>query len=188
MNNSKLPCLGKGREAVTYLVNKKYAMKKFKSTKSATNIEREGLLQKLASRTGLSPTVIKINKVDKYILMEKMDYHLVDEMKKRNGNLTKKQQMDIIHIYKSLDRIGIFHADSNIMNYMYKNGKLYIIDFGLSRLVDDKLIKQYNTDKPNMTFMLLGFVLKLKELNCPSTSYAFLAKYLDKEVVKKFDL
>ena len=178
MNKSNLPCLGKGREAVTYLYNKKYAMKTFKSTKSSTNIEREGLIQKIASKAGLSPTVIKINKDEKYILMEKMDYHLIDEMKKRNGNLTKKQQMDIIHIYKSLDKIGIFHADSNIMNYMYKNDKLYIIDFGLSRLIDDKLIKKYKTDKPNMTFMLLGFVLKLKELNCPPTAYVHLVKYL----------
>ena len=71
-----------------------------------------------------------------------MDSHLIDSMKKKNGYLTRKQQEDLVKIYKKLDDTGVFHGDSNILNYMYKDRRLHIIDFGMSSPIDKKLIKK----------------------------------------------
>ena len=179
----KISLLGnKGKEGITYLVEntagEKYAMKTFNSRKSILNIEKEGKLQKIAADAGISPKVVKIDTKSKCIVMEKMDNHLYDVMKTQNGNLTQQQQISIVNIFKKLDEIGVFHADSNLMNYMYKNNKLYIIDFGMSKKIDDKLVKKLNTKTPNMKYMLLGFILKLKELKCPESSYKYLANYM----------
>ena len=71
---------------------------------------------------------------------------------------------------------------------MYKKNKLYMIDFGMSKKIDDKLIKKLKTNTPNMSLMNLGFILKLKELNCPKTSYSYLMKFLSDENIKKLKL
>jgi serine/threonine-protein kinase RIO1 len=117
-----------------------------------------------------------------------MDTHLLDIMKKQDKDLKVGQQRQIIDIFKKLDECKVFHNDSNILNYMFKNKKLYIIDFGMSKAIDDKLIKKLNTDKPNMTLMLIGFIMKLKELGCPQTSYSYLIRFLDKKYIERFNL
>jgi tRNA A-37 threonylcarbamoyl transferase component Bud32 len=159
-------------------------MKTFKKTKSSERLRQEAELQQMASEFGIAPKVIDIDTVSKYIVMEKMDKHLVDVMKEQNGDLTEEQQQQIIHIFKKLDEAKVFHGDSNILNYMYKKNKLYMIDFGMSKKIDDKLIKKLKTNTPNMSLMNLGFILKLKELDCPPSSYTYLMTFVsdkDKE-------
>ena len=115
-----------GKDGITYLVIEKktekyYAMKTFKKNKSENKILQEYELQNIASSFGISPKVYEVDTIDKYIIMEKMDSHLLQKMRKRNGKLTKTEQKSIIKIFKKLDEAKIFHADVNILNYMYKN-------------------------------------------------------------------
>ena len=181
-----------GKEGVTYLVktsdNQKFAMKTFRKSKSSAKIKQEADLQHKASLFGIAPKVIEIDTVSKYIVMEKLDTHLVDIMKTQNGDLSEEQQKDIIFIFNKLDEACVFQGDSNILNYMYKSKKLYIIDFGMAKLIDEKLKKKLKTDKPNFTIMNLGFILKLKELNCPETAYSHLLTHVSEYNQNKYGL
>jgi tRNA A-37 threonylcarbamoyl transferase component Bud32 len=172
----------KGKEGTTFLVTTKdgteYAMKTFRKQKSSANLRKEAELQKMAADFGISPNVIDIDTVSKYIVMEKMDKHLVDLMKQQDGCLTKQQQKHIINIYKKLDKAGVFHGDANLLNYMYKGNKLYIIDFGLAKEITTSLVKKLGTDTPNIQIMTLGMALKLRDLKCHPSSYSYIVKNL----------
>jgi tRNA A-37 threonylcarbamoyl transferase component Bud32 len=180
----------KGKEGVTYLVTtksgKEYAMKTFRKQKSSDNLRKEAFLQKMASDQGVAPNVIDTDTVSKYIVMEKMDTHLTDVMKEQSGNLTHSQQKQLINIYKSLDKALVFHGDSNVLNYMLIGTRIYIIDFGMSKEITTGLVKKLNTHSPNLDLMTLGLILKLKEFNCPKSSYEILKKYISHEIKIKF--
>jgi tRNA A-37 threonylcarbamoyl transferase component Bud32 len=190
----KIKRLGnKGKEGITYLVKDKinkreYAMKTFNKRKSSANIKKEADLQKKASEKGVCPKVIDVDLVSNCIIMEKMDEHLFDVMKKQCGNLTENQQKQILDIFIRLDDACVFHGDSNILNYMLKNNKIFLIDFGMSKYIDDKLKRKLKEDRPNFTLMNLGFILKLKDLKCPSTAYNYLVKFVTDENKKKYGL
>lgn len=182
-----------GKEGTTYLVTKKngneYAMKTFRPTKSGARIAKEYELQKLAASVGVAPRVKEYDLVSKNIVMEKMDTHLLDLMKKQKGNLLKWQQLRILDIFRKLDKVGVFHGDANPLNYMLKGAKdLYIIDFGFSRPIDSRLKKKLGTSKPNMKLMLLGFILKLKEMGCPASASKYLIPHLDQETIARYGI
>ena len=190
---TKIQQLGnKGKEGITYLVKTnddlKYAMKTFKKNKSSDKLRKEARFQEIASEYNISPKIIEIDTVSKYIVMEKLDKHLFDVLKEKNGILSIEQQKQVIKIFKILDKCQIFHADCNLMNYMYKNKKLYIIDFGMAKDIDDKLIKKLGTSTPNLDISTLGFILKLKEFNCPKTSYSYFLEFINDENKIKFNL
>lgn len=180
----------KGKEGTTYLVktknNKEYAMKTFRRQKSSDTLQKEATLQKMAADYGASPNVVDIDTVSKYIVMEKMDFHLLDKIKEQGYILTKEQQKQIIGIYKKLDKAKVFHGDANLLNYMYKNNELYIIDFGMSKEITSALINKLGTSTPNINIMTLGIALKLREMGCPSTSYEYIIKYLNDEQKQQF--
>ena len=184
--------MGEGKEGTTYLVTDindyKYAMKTFRKQKSSKTLRREAELQQIAASAGISPKVIDIDTVSKYIVMELLEVHLWDLIVQNNGVLPKSFQKQIIGIFKKLDSCGVFHADANILNYMIKGKKLYIIDFGMSKPITSELKKKLGTDTPNMNFMTLGLVLKLKELNCPPESYSYLSRYISEEEKKRFEI
>jgi tRNA A-37 threonylcarbamoyl transferase component Bud32 len=187
----KIKQLGKpGKEGVTFLVRtkdgKEYAMKTFRKQKSSTTLRKEMELQKQASKYGIAPVVIGMDTISKYIVMEKMDKHLLDIMKKQEGDLKKIQQYSLLKIFRKLDEAGIFHGDANLLNYMYKGRQLYIIDFGMAKPITPHLTKKLSTDKPNMSIMLLGLVLKLKDMNCPKSSYKYLLPYLSEHKFLNF--
>ena len=182
-----------GKEGITYLVKRKsddkeFAMKTFKKTKSSKNILIESELQNIASKFGICPKIIDVDLDNHFIVMDKLDIHLYEMMKSQNGEISKKHQEQIIDIFKKLDQSKVFHADSNILNYMLKNNKLYIIDFGMSKKIDEKLIKKLGDVNPNLTYMTLGFVLKLKELKCPPASYSHLINYISDENKQKYGI
>jgi predicted Ser/Thr protein kinase len=182
----------KGKEGITYLVRdnkeREFAMKTFRKTKSSNTLKNEYTLQKQAAKAGISPRVVEYDSVSKYIVMEKMDEHLVDVMKKQKGNLSRGQQLQIIDIFKKLDDVKVFHADSNILNYMLKGKRIYLIDFGFSKEITPRLCKKLGTNHPNIRIMTLGFILKLKELNCPSSSWKYLRKEINEEEIEKFKI
>lgn len=181
----------KGKEAKTYIVKDKfksiYAMKTFRSTKSSTKIHEEVQLQRRCSERGISPKIIDYDTEKKFIVMEKMDGHLLDSINANGGNISVDIQRQLLHIFKELDSAGVFHGDANLMNYMYRGNKIYIIDFGYSKPITDALIKKLGTSSPNMTLMLLGFVLKLKG-RCHPSSYRILQSHISPEKIKEFGL
>jgi tRNA A-37 threonylcarbamoyl transferase component Bud32 len=182
-----------GKDGVTYLVKsrrtgEKYAMKTFSKRKSVNNIKKEANLQEEVSKFGICPKVIEVDLVNNFIIMECMKEHLIKKIIKQKGDLTEKQQKDIIELFKKLDEAKVFHGDANLLNYMYdKNDKLCIIDFGLSKKIDQKLIKKLGTSTPNYYYMTLGFVLKLKETNCLPSSYQHILEHVSEEDKKKFN-
>lgn len=183
--------LGKhGKEGTTYLVTTRdgteYAMKTFRKKKSSSTLRKEAKLQNLAAYLGASPNVIDVDTVSKYIVMEKMDSHLLHAMENQGGILTRKQQKQIVNIYKKLDKAGVFHGDANLLNYMYKNGKLYIIDFGFAKKITTDLTKKLGTNNPNINIMTLGIALKLRDLKCPPSSYEYIINYLSDEQRQQF--
>lgn len=184
----------KGKDGITYLVIEKktgkyYAMKTFKNNKSEKKILEEYELQKLASEYNVCPEVYEVDVVDNYIIMEKMEKHLLESMKNRGGKLTKTEQKSIINIFKKLDKAGVFHGDVNILNYMYDyNKKLQLIDYGMSKRIDDKLKKKLGTTEPNLKIMTLGLILKLKEIGCDKESYEYLLKYISEKDILKYGL
>jgi hypothetical protein len=62
---------------------------------------------------------------------------------------------------------------------MLKNEEVYIIDFGMAREITPVLIKKLGTDKPNKKLMLIGFILKIKELGFPLKNFKYLVRALD---------
>ena len=163
-------------------------MKTFKKTKSSDTLKKEAMLQQKAADFGLAPKVIDTDTVSKYIVMEKLDTHLLDYLNNQKGIFTQKQQKQIIQIFKGLDKSGVFHGDSNILNYMYKNNKLYIIDFGFAKEIDSNLVAKLKTKNPNIDIMTLGFILKLKEMNCPAESYSYLLQFVKEDDKIQFKL
>lgn len=178
----------KGKEARTFLVEDKfgceYAMKVFRKNKSTDKLAEEVVLQRRCSNKGISPKIIDYDTNKKFIVMEKMDFHLLDVLQEMNGNLSETFQTQILRIFKILDSLNVFHGDANPLNYMIKNGKIFLIDFGYSKHIDDTLRKKLGSKHPNSELMLLGFILKLKDMNCPPSSYNILKRHI-KESIKK---
>lgn len=205
----------KGKEGTTFLVTntenkKQYAMKTFRKTKSSNRLMKEYELQKKAAKIGVAPKVYDYDIVSKYIVMERMDRHLFEQLldgdvkgensesisrdnKENKYNfpdftLSKKQQERILEIFNKLDKAGVYHNDANLTNYMIKNNKIYLIDYGLSKEITKKLCKSLNTDRPNYTFMSIGFVLKLKKFNVNKNCYKYVLAAIPKPIRKIYDL
>jgi len=181
-----------GKEGTTYLVKMRngteYAMKCFRNRKSLNTLQREAILQSQAAKYDVSPSVIDVDYASRSIIMEKMDCHLYDKIQKQRGELTSTQQRDILRIFRGLDEAGVFQGDSNILNYMYRDKKLYIIDFGMAREITLQLKAKLKTETPNMDLMLLAFVVKLREMKCSSSSYKHLVLHISKENREKYGI
>src|SRR3989344_1213912 len=106
-----------GKEGTTFLVKdkqgKEYAMKTFRKTKSPRTLEKEALLQIQASKKNICPKVHYYDTEKKFIVMDKMEYHLLELIKKQNNSLTEVQQERLVEIYRKLDNANIFHNDAN---------------------------------------------------------------------------
>lgn len=179
-------------EGTTYLVENGYgtefAMKTFRRNKSTNSLYREAKIQQLAANKNLAPNIYYVDAEMKYIVMDKLDTHLIDVIKFNGNRLTINNQKKIIQLFKNLDKCKVFHGDANISNYMIKDGEIYAIDFGMSQEIDDNVIKKYGTDEPNLVFMTIIFIIKLKEMGCSSNSYKYLQKYLSDEDAKLYEL
>jgi len=168
-----------GNDSVVYLAKKdgkEFAMKKFNSNVCTKEIKKEVGYQKKAS--GISPEIVDVDYEKKSIVMEKMDSHVVDYLTKNKGKFPIKYQKRLIEIFTALDEKGVYQADPNILNYMFKGDRIYMIDFGMCKPINKYLIKKLGTDKPNMKYTLLSFICKLKEGNCSPRSYSHLLKYV----------
>ena len=190
---TKMEQLGvKGKDGNVYKVllnGTHYALKQFRKNKSDSLIEKESQLLQKCSTKNISPKVIETNLEQKYIIMELLDESLFDVLKKSNGVMTLYQQEEFISILKKLDKLGIYHGDPSPLNFMFKEDKMKIIDFGFGSEIDDQFVKKYKTKKPNIDFMILGFILKMKEIGVNiKKNYSVLKTYLDKKTILNFDL
>lgn len=170
-----------GRDGIVFIVQdekgKKYALKQFKQDKSINEIKREINFQIRASQTGISPKIRDFSLEEKYIVMDKMDIDLLTVYTKQAFNLTLDQQRKFIHILKTLDSIGIFHADPNPLNFMFKGEKLFIIDFGLAKEIDNSVIEK-SGNEPNLREMPIGFILKIFE-QYPQVKFSYIETFLN---------
>jgi len=182
----------KGKDGKTFLVVDKfgyeYAMKQFRKNKSIDSLLLEVQFQRRCSENFLSPKIIDVDIKNKFIVMEKMDYHLLDEINSSGGLLSEKRQKELVTLLKEMDRINVFQGDANLLNYMVKNDRLYVIDFGMAKENDIKLQKTTGTKTPNLKLMLLAFVIKLKESNAKEESFSFLKKFLSEEDRKNINV
>lgn len=180
----------KGKEGITYLVtdhhNRQYAMKTFRKGKSSATLQKEFALQKKASQKGVAPKVYDYDTVGKWIVMEKMDRHLIHDM--NNINLSKAEQERIIEIFQQLDEAHVLQGDANIYNLMVKDDKIYLIDYGFAKEITPALCKKLKTTHPNYHLMTIGFVIKLKELSAPEKSYRYLLRHISEEDKQKYGL
>lgn len=184
-----------GKEGTTYLVinnetNRRYAMKQFRASKSIDKMIREAELQQIGYENGISPGVVDVNNHYRYIVMEKMDKSLFEVLRENKGDLSEDYQEQLIKIFRKLDEIKIFHADPNPSNFMIRGRKLFIIDYGFAKKIDRRLITKHGIDNLNMHFMVLGFLLKIKEICGKVALYKHkkLVKYLteqQRELFKK---
>lgn len=135
------------------------AVKTFKARKSGNRIEKEARLQQTCASKGVSPMVYQIDKVNKHIAMECMDSTPV--VTYRNKKLPDDLQYQICALMHRMDEVKILHNDMNAHNVMCKNGRVYMIDFGLARVIKPKDLKKYG-DSPNVNVTLWGLVRGFK--------------------------
>ena len=171
----------KGREARVFLVEDKfnctYAAKQFRKNKSENAIINEINLQRKCSKYEISPKIVDYNLTHKYIVMEKMGCHLTQMIVDSGGRLSEFHQKSIVKIMKTLDKICVFQSDPNLLNYMVKNGKIYMIDFGAVQ-GPEAFTK---TPTPNMSIGLVAFILKLKDVGFPPTTYSYILSRLPQD-------
>lgn len=175
--------IGSGIQGRTYVVLDKqlrdFAMKVFRNSKSATTLEKEYEYQKRAYNIGVAPKIYECDMRNKYLLMKLMDSHLFEKGKV----IFKKQQQQILNIYKKLDREGIFYNDPNTENFMVKGGDVFLIDYGLVSEINDKLVKSLGAKDKNLNIVygVIGLVIRLKELNFDPKNYDVLWNSISEE-------
>jgi predicted Ser/Thr protein kinase len=142
--------VGKGRRSLIAKV--------FRSNKNKESIEREYKFLKAASKASLSPKVAGCNLEHRYFLMEKMDGTLYEWLKDHDYTMSLPLQKRLIAIMKELDRMNILHADTSPLNFMFKGGQMFVIDFGEAVEMTDE------DERTNTTYGLMYFVLKTRKV------------------------
>lgn len=180
MSREQIMALGeisgkRGKDGLTFIVQvneTEYAVKTFDSDFPWRIIQREACLQEKAASVGVSPKLYSINTREKYIIMEKMQETIVDYAHRENPvgaddkrkwwTLPDVHQKRIIDIMYKLDEVDVLHNDGNPLNLMFDdNGQLMVIDFGLSKLIDDAIIAKRGPH-PNIDLTLWHFQRKLR--------------------------
>ncbi len=187
----KLSQLGQsGKEGTTYLVmdpayaGKRYAMKCFRKTKSENRIAEEAHYQWLVAKYGIAPQVYQFNTKEKYILMEPLDQTLLSILTENKGIFPKKLQQEVIELYKKLDETGIAVNDGNPRNIMEKNGKLYMIDYGLAKMASSPSFRKLKT--PNLSLLPNALLYYVKE-RFDTTSWVEIRQHVPPESLQHYD-
>ena len=127
--------LGRGKFGMVYLAEKdgkKYAIKMFPKYKKFSAVKKEYEFLSKASKAGIAPKLYGINEEKQYFVMEYLDKPFDDKM---NGEVIDR----IVSIVLGLDKEGIYYHDFHPGNFMSgKDGKLYLLDFGMARKIRKK--------------------------------------------------
>ena len=151
-----------GKDGIVYSVinketGKEGAIKIFKKRKSVKKIQKEKDFYDVSSKLEISPKILsdwEINENNKCFVMEKLDKTLKEVVKSQKLTLNENQINRLIYIFQKLSEIKIWHNDPNVfLNTMIdKQGKFFIIDYGFSKYVPKKRIKEKG---PYFNFSLL---------------------------------
>jgi tRNA A-37 threonylcarbamoyl transferase component Bud32 len=110
-------------------------IKRFKNT-PYEDIRREARFQRKAAELGLSPRVIRCNKNS--IIMENLNKPCIaDQYGDNIDDIPEWIQEEILAILFTLYLIGIEYVDVTPYNFIEKDNKIWIIDFGHARNVPD---------------------------------------------------
>lgn len=154
----------RGKDGKIFEVNRDCVKKVFRRNKNPQEIIRECEFQRRAAKASLAPPIVRVDQDDTghyYIVMQKMNHTLMDEIRKQN-DLSEKWQREMIRILHTLDKMHIFHGDISPLNFMVYGNKLYIIDFGMSREMDDSFVKKFGRHA-NTTLGITAFIMRLRE-------------------------
>lgn len=179
-----------GSEAAVYLVEssshkgKYYALRMTEKKKKLADFKREVEFQQRCSTRHISPQIFHVDEDAQTVLMEPMSGHLLNKILEQKS-VTKQQQQDILFILRTLDELGIFHGDANMLNYMVKNNCVFIIDFGMAEPITKKLISELGTATPNTDLGLLAILMKLKAYRIPPSKYRLLYNALTNPHLKR---
>ena len=189
---TKIKKLGaEGKDGIVWLIKYKatpkskerqYALKQFKTSKSSGEILREAELQRLSAGAGLSPRIIDVDILSKFIIMEYIEGEtLFDNLKKSNGVMPIADQRIFVKLIDRLDDIGVYHGDPSPLNFMYDvNKNLKVIDFGLGKQTNKRI---------NRTSMLPGFILKMKQIGVDvDNNYTYIKKYIDIKLLQQCNI
>lgn len=104
---------------------------KFYDKITTRRLKQEIQWQEMAAEKGISPNIVFSDINNKFIIMEKLDETLVENFIRNGGCvLPINTTSQLLRIFTILDSLNILHSDPGLSNFMFKNDKLYIIDFG----------------------------------------------------------
>lgn len=142
--------LGEGRYGICYLVSKdkkRYILKQLK----------RGMLKKIGAKVKYEEEILKsinhecipkfikkieLNEFGAYILEFKQG-KTFEEIIFEDNYIFKRDEIynigiQLINILKYLHHSGIVHRDIRVPNVLYNQEKVYLVDFGLARWIDNK--------------------------------------------------
>lgn len=127
---------------------KKISLYDKNGTNMISAIEHEIMLQKISSSYGFTPKILSIHCDDKYYYIEMENLNsmcIADKYGENPDDIPKelwKQMKNIIQIL--YEQEGIEYIDITPYNFIEKNNKVYLIDFGHAYLTDKKLNEPRN--------------------------------------------
>lgn len=147
-----LELIAKGAEANLYLegdklikhrIKKGYRIKEIDTKLRKSRTQREARLLENSRRKGIPvPRVYKVDLDEKKIVMEFIDGELIkDLIPSLPDDEIKRIAEKIGRIIAKLHGVNIIHNDLTTSNMILKNGKIFLIDFGLgvtSTRIEDK--------------------------------------------------
>ncbi len=160
--------IGEGRYGICYLAsnnNKNYILKQLKKEmlkKIGKKVYFEGEILSSINHNYIPQFIEKIEK-DKFsgYVLEFKEGKTFEEIIFKDNYIFKRKEIykicfQLISILKYLHSMGIVHRDIRVPNTLYNNGKVYLLDFGLARWINDE---RYTIDED---FSYLGdFLLHL---------------------------
>ncbi len=163
-----IDCIGQGRYGVCFLAesrNERVILKQLKKHLFKRNNDKAFWETKILSElchSGIPRLIDSVNEKDFYgfVLEEKPGDTVEAVLFKKKHSFTKAEVFNIgkqlIGIIRYLHNKGIVHRDIRIPNVILNGSEVYLVDFGLSRWVDNK---RYTKD---IDFSYLGdFLLYL---------------------------
>lgn len=178
-----------GKDGICFKVihtgtGKTFAMKTFRKGKTESKLKQEYYLQKEAYKSRIAPKIYDFEfEKEKYIVMEMMDHHLF----RNKVVLTKNQQNEILSIFRKLDKAKIFFGDPNLLNFMTKDDRIFLIDYGMAKTIDKNFISKHG-ENPNFKIMTINLILTMIDKNCPRKGYKYLLESVDEKDRIKYKL
>lgn len=107
--------------------------KQFPPKASTAKIAKEIEFGRLASAKGFGPRIHYENLGKRMFIMDAMDDTLCDVWKRQGHRLTGAQMAELADLIARSFAAGMVHNDPKCQNVMFKDGRMYLIDFGFTK-------------------------------------------------------